>query len=63
MEAKNNTSALREVFESHPDQKELYIDTQGIIWISKTTAESQSKGEKITIVKRTEIFKHKNEKE
>lgn len=51
-----NEKGIIEIFKSYPDAKELYQDAQGIVWISKKTAEGQSAGEKITILKRSDYI-------
>jgi hypothetical protein len=48
---------IKQIFSSHPDAKELYQDTNGIVWASKETAEAQSKGSKVKTIKRSDYFK------
>lgn len=47
----------REIFSQHPKVKELYEDINGQIWVSRETAERQSKGAAITVHKRSDYFK------
>lgn len=47
----------RDIFLQYPKAKELYEDINGQIWVSRETAERQSKGAAITVHKRSDYFK------
>lgn len=42
----------KELFRTHPAIAELYEDANGIIWTTRTTAEAQSSGKPIKVIKR-----------
>jgi|WetSurMetagenome_2_1015567.scaffolds.fasta_scaffold02807_10 hypothetical protein len=48
---------IRALFNSHPEAKELYLDANGICWTKKEIAVTQSKGEKVTTLKRSDYLK------
>lgn len=48
---------IRALFNQYPDAKELYRDINGIVWVSKKTAETQSNGQKPETIKRSDYFK------
>lgn len=47
-----NKKSFKEVFEKYPNANELYIDANGKVWINRDTAENQSNGKPITVIKR-----------
>ena len=50
------------IFKMHPAVSELYIDTAGNVWTNKTTADLQSRGGQVKILKRTDFLTAKAEK-
>ena len=42
----------KELFRTHPGINELFEDANGIIWTNRTTAEAQSSGRPIKVIKR-----------
>ena len=50
-----NVEQIKEIFQSYPEAKTLYMDPRGNIWTSKPTAKQQSKGGDVKTLKRSEF--------
>lgn len=50
---------IKGIFQQFPKAKELYQDAKGNLWTEKATAEAQSKGGKVKILKRNEYITKK----
>lgn len=53
---------IKQIFKFHPSISELFQDENGNVWVEKSTAENQSKGGKITVLKRSKFLTNKVKK-
>ena len=52
--SERNRTEINRIFDAHPSLKELFRDSNGVIWTTLEAAQHQSKGGNVEVIKKKE---------